>query len=79
MMNVENGACCQFDATGTEIWNRLEQPVEIGQLCAELARAYDGPIDDIRRDVLAFLSGLAARELVVHADAAVTQGAEAGR
>jgi outer membrane protein assembly factor BamB len=69
MMNVENGAYYQLDATGTEIWSRLEQPVEIGQLCAELAQLYDGPPEDIQRDVLAFLSGLAERKLVVPADA----------
>ncbi|MDQ0346813.1 PqqD family peptide modification chaperone [Ancylobacter vacuolatus] len=68
MMNVENGAYYQLDATGTEIWNRLETPVEIGPLCAELAQLYEGPIDEIERDVLAFLAGLAERGLVVPAD-----------
>ncbi|MDQ0301205.1 PqqD family protein [Ancylobacter polymorphus] len=47
----------------------LEQPVEIGQLCAELARLYDGPPDDIQRDVLAFFSGTAERKLILPADA----------
>ncbi|WP_371348202.1 PqqD family peptide modification chaperone [Ancylobacter sp. IITR112] len=67
MMNVENGAYYQLDATGTDIWNRLEAPVEIGALCAELAQLYDGPLADIQRDVLAFLSELAERKLVLAA------------
>lgn len=68
MMSVENGAYYQLDAIGAEIWRRLEQPVEIGQLCAELTQLYDGPRDDIQRDVLAFLSGLVERKLILPAD-----------
>lgn len=67
MMNVENGAYYQLDAIGTDIWQRLEHPVEIGALCGELALLYDAPVSDIQRDVLAFLSALAERKLVVSA------------
>src|SRR5580658_11002852 len=46
---------------GGEIWNQLERPRTMGELCTQLAASYGVSVGDLRADVAAFIQGLAAR------------------
>lgn len=65
MMDVEKGVYFALDVIGTDIWHRLAQPVLVTDLVAGLERDYDAPADTIERDVLAPLSRMVERGLVV--------------
>lgn len=64
LMSVENGAYYSLDAVGSDIWNRIESPVLVADLCAALQQEYDADDQTIRRDVLALLQQLAAENLI---------------
>ncbi|MBF0375281.1 MAG: PqqD family protein, partial [Alphaproteobacteria bacterium] len=62
-MSVDRGVYCGLDAIGSDIWRRLEQPIRVDALCADLARDYDAPDETIAADVLALLARLLEQEL----------------
>lgn len=64
LMSIARGSYFNLDAVGTDIWQRLEQPVIVSDLCAQLGREYDADGDTIARDVLALLNQLAAKGLI---------------
>jgi hypothetical protein len=53
-----------LDGIGKVIWQRIAEPVAVGDLCGALASAYDGPVAEIEADAAAFLSQLHAEGLV---------------
>lgn len=55
LMSIEKGNYYGLDPIATDIWNRLEQPIIIGELCAHLADEYDADLETIARDVVALL------------------------
>ncbi|ABC21624.1 PqqD family peptide modification chaperone [Rhodospirillum rubrum] len=64
MMDVQSGHYFTLDAIGNNIWNRLEQPVRVGDLCVILEQAYAAPLDVITADVLRLLDSMAGEGLV---------------
>lgn len=64
MMNVESGHYFSLDAIGHDIWNRLEQPVRVGNLCVALEQAYAARLDVITADVLRLLDSMVGEGLV---------------
>ncbi len=64
MMDVESGHYFSLDAIGRDIWNRLEQPVRVGDLCVALEQAYAAPLDVITADVLRLLDSMVGEGLV---------------
>jgi hypothetical protein len=50
--------------TGSGIWDLLETPQTLGGLCAQLSATYDIKPEDVRQDVVEFVSGLAERGVV---------------
>jgi hypothetical protein len=58
MMDVESGVYFGLDRIGTDIWNLLENPRRVADLCAELERRYAAPLDVITADVCALLDRL---------------------
>ncbi len=59
LMSIEKGNYYSLDAIGSDIWNRIEQAIAVGELCARLANEYDADAATINRDVLALLAQLA--------------------
>lgn len=53
-----------LDAIASAIWDRLETPVGVGDLCDELATIYDGDAETIKTEALAFLQQLADQDLI---------------
>lgn len=64
MMDVETGVYFGLDAIGTDIWKRLEAPVTVADLTADLVGDYDAAPETIERDVLALLTDMKTRGLV---------------
>lgn len=64
MMDAESGHYFSLDAIGRDIWNRLEQPARVGDLCVALEQAYVAPLDVITADVLRLLDSMVGEGLV---------------
>ncbi|HTE44953.1 MAG TPA: PqqD family peptide modification chaperone [Gemmatimonadaceae bacterium] len=64
LMSAEAGNYYDLDEVGSDIWDRLAQPVLVSDLCESLVASYDGTPDQIKRDVLVLLGELAAQELI---------------
>jgi hypothetical protein len=64
---ILNGATDTFiglDDIGRHIWELLERPRRIDELCNHLASCYAGDREMINRDVMAFLAELREEDLV---------------
>ncbi len=66
LMSVETGQYYTLKVTSRAIWERLREPVRVRDLCADLANAYEAPLDTVERDTLAFLNHLEAQNMIEH-------------
>jgi hypothetical protein len=64
LMSLERSKCYGLGVTGTEIWRRIEKPVRISDLTAQLAAEYDAEPSAIERDLLLLFSEMADEGLV---------------
>jgi len=64
MMDPEEGLYFELDVIGADVWRRLEAPILVADLVADLTRDYDAPRAEVERDVLALLRQLADHGLV---------------
>lgn len=64
MMDAEKGLYFELDPIGTDVWRRLESPILVADLVADLTRDYDATPAEVERDVLALLNDMAAHGLV---------------
>jgi hypothetical protein len=48
-----------LDAVGHAVWNLIEQPYEVAELCRKLSQDFDATPEQIAADVLPFLSEIA--------------------
>jgi hypothetical protein len=64
LMSASAGNYYDLDEIGTDVWQRLSEPVRVGDLCDQLVVEYDGERDQIERDVLTLLRELAAHALI---------------
>lgn len=64
ILSVERGSYYGLDEIGSEIWQKLENPVRVDSLCEVLTTKYDGERGTIERDVLALLEQLASEGLI---------------
>jgi Coenzyme PQQ synthesis protein D (PqqD) len=64
MLSERAGAYFGLDGIGSEIWQLIEEPRRVSELCGTLAQRYDVDAETLSRDVTAFLDALLARNLV---------------
>lgn len=64
MMSIEQGEYYGINPVGSRIWELLEQPRTFAGLCDILLEEYDVPVEECRRDVLAFIEQLFEKKLV---------------
>ncbi len=74
VMGLVQGKYIGFDGIATTIWRRLEQTPSVAELCAGLARDFDGDPAVIRQDVGDLLARLDEFGLIV----TIPDGDEAG-
>ena len=68
ILNMATGNYLGLDDIGRRVWDLLETPLRIDDLCTALAQEYRGPAEEIGRDVLTFLEELAAEGAIRAAD-----------
>ena len=64
ILDVARDKYVHLNQVGTLVWERLEQPVRVADLCAMLTRSFDVPPAVCAAEVLAFLHRLEARRLL---------------
>ena len=64
LMNLERNRCYGLGSTGSDIWRKLREPIQVSDLLAQLRIAYDAPSGQIESDVLRTLREFAAEGLI---------------
>ena len=64
MLDVASSSYYGLDAIGSRIWELIEQPVSVADLCGTLEGEFDVEPETCRTDVLAFLDQLREAGLV---------------
>ncbi len=56
-----------LNATGREVWNRIDGRRNIMEIAESLSETYNAPIDEICRDILELFSELIAKGILIEA------------
>ncbi|WP_157215752.1 PqqD family protein [Flavisphingomonas formosensis] len=64
ILNVETGRYVGLDSIGRRIWDAIEMPTRVGDLCTSLAREFRGDAAAVEEDTTAFLHELAREALI---------------
>lgn len=64
MFNAETGKYYNLNAVAATVWQRLENPVTVKALCAELTDNYEISPERCQAEILAFLVKLEAKGLI---------------
>jgi hypothetical protein len=71
LMNLVRDRCYGLGSTGSDIWRKLREPIQVADLVVQLQTAYEAPPGQIESDVLRTLEEFAAEGLIeVSANAA---------
>ena len=68
LLNMAGNNYVSLDAIGRRIWELLETPVGVDELCQKLGVEFEGTQEQISADVLSFLAELEREGLVRVAD-----------
>jgi hypothetical protein len=79
LLDVEQGLCFTMNAVGASIWRMLKAQQTISQITAQLVSDFGLPEDELRSDVLAFVSQLKERNLVLDPRDSMTEGGKRPR
>ena len=63
-LHIDHGTCYGFNATATRVWQLLEEPRTINDLCALLMAEHDVDEAECRADLPAMIEMLVAEKLV---------------
>ncbi|SCW45233.1 PqqD family protein [Ancylobacter rudongensis] len=64
LLDVEQGLYFGLNAVAISIWQRLDQPIRVSDLCGSLKAEYEGEEARIEAEVFAFLAQLEAQNLI---------------
>ena len=64
LMNLERDRCYGLGVTGSEIWRRMREPIEVAELLTQLESVYQAAPGEIQSDVLKTLQQFAAEGLI---------------
>jgi hypothetical protein len=64
LLNMTGNNYISLDAIGRRIWELLEEPVVVDELCRQLGTEFEATQEEIRSDVLPFLTELEREGLV---------------
>jgi Coenzyme PQQ synthesis protein D (PqqD) len=59
ILNPDRDNYVGLDAVGRAVWDLIEQPREVAELCRKLSQDFDGTPEQIAADVLPFLAEMA--------------------
>jgi len=64
ILNLKNGMYYTLDEVGAWIWNLIQEPKTVSEVCAATLDEYEVDHERCERDVLALLQSLATEELI---------------
>lgn len=64
MADIDRGKYYAFNDIATAIWQNLERPITVEELCARLCQQYEVSAKQCATDVLEFLNKLEERRLI---------------
>jgi hypothetical protein len=64
LMHLPRGRCYGLGLIGTDLWKRLAQPIQVGQLISSLSQEYEADPEVLASDVLETLAEYAAEGLI---------------
>ena len=64
MFSLEQGMYYGFDNIASIIWQRLDQPISVADLCEELLSDFDVDLETCQRETLELLNWLYQQDLV---------------
>jgi hypothetical protein len=67
-LNIESGVCYGLNPVGARVWNLIEEPTRIGEVCDTLLTEYTVEPDTCRQEVLELVEELMSEGLVVVSD-----------
>lgn len=67
LLDMDQGVYVGLDAIGARIWDRIETPAVVSDICEELARDYAAEAAVIQADVLKFLNQLFDQKMIAAA------------
>ncbi len=65
MMSITNGKYYGMNNVGSAIWNLLEQPSKVSDICSKLVEEYEIDEPTCEKEVLAYLEQLLDQQLIV--------------
>ena len=68
ILGIQSGKYIGLNEIGTEVWNRLSEPIRVSELIKEFVDIYDEEEAIIRVHILEFLSLLADKSLIRNLD-----------
>ena len=68
MMSVETGKYHSLNDTGKRIWELLEQPIRLKEICSNLQNEYHIDPAQLTQETIAFLQQLLERNVIKIAD-----------
>jgi coenzyme PQQ synthesis protein D (PqqD) len=69
-LNIESGICYGLNPVGARVWNLIEEPTRIREICDTLLMEYTVEPDTCRREVLELIEELMSEGLIVVSDKA---------
>ena len=64
LMSLQSGECYGLGDTGSEVWRKMQQPVEVTTLVKELCEEFSAPEGVIESDVTELLEDMLKRGLI---------------
>ena len=68
MMSVEKGNYYGLNQVGSEIWEKLNEPLTVTDLCSKLLIEYNVEREQCERDVMTYLEKLVEEGLILVSD-----------
>ncbi len=68
MMSVEKGNYYGLNRVGSEIWEKLTEPITVAGLCEKLLQEFDVEKDKCEQDVIKYLEKLVSEGLILASD-----------
>jgi hypothetical protein len=65
IVNLDKGIYYSLLKTGADVWSRIERQLDRQELIEEVARSYDGSVEEIEIAIDEFIANLLQEELIV--------------
>ena len=68
MMSMENGAYYALTETGTSVWEKIDEPVKVSDLCLQLQDEYQVTAEQCEAETLSLLNSLEEEKMIIVVD-----------